>query len=378
MIANKPYRILSFDGGGIRGLVSAVLLERLEQKLGSPLLDNIDMVAGTSTGSLIACGVAKGLDATTIKNLYLKRGIEIFPRFWDVLGSLLSRAVGGYTQPIYDGKGLEKVLLEEFIKPETQNEMIFIDLLKPTLVTSYDTYNRQAVVFKNTKREHETMPVWEVCRASAAAPVAFPAHITNNNDFLEDLKKGGMEIPLGGIPLIDGGVIANDPAVCAIAERLNWNLNPPINEKWIRERESVDLKDIVVASFGTGQPTVKKIGIKEARGWGAGEWANPFNGVPILDVLFDGSADTADYITKQVLSERKYFRFQPTLFQNERYRDKPYQDSPTFNANHEYLEALEETTKEFLNTREKDGFSGDEKLDQLAAALKFSPEPGNM
>lgn len=372
MIANKPYRILSFDGGGIRGLVSAVLLERLEQKLGSPLLDNIDMVAGTSTGSLIACGVAKGLDATTIKNLYLERGIEIFPRFWDVLGSLLSRAVGGYTQPIYDGKGLEKVLLEEFIKPEIQKQMIFIDLLKPTLVTSYDTYNRQAVVFKNTKREQETMPVWEVCRASAAAPVAFPAHITNNKDFLEDLKKGGKGIPPGGIPLIDGGVIANDPAVCAIAERLNWNLNPPINEKWIRERESVDLKDIVVASFGTGQPTVKKIGIKEARGWGAGEWANPFNGVPILDVLFDGSADTADYIAKQLLTEDNYFRFQPPLFQDERYQNKPYKDSPTFNANKEYLEALVETTTDFLNTKD-----GDEKLDQLAAALKSSSDLGN-
>lgn len=361
MTANQPYRILSCDGGGIRGLVSAVVLERLEQKLGSPLHKHFDLIAGTSTGSLIACGIASGHTVTEIKNFYINRGIDIFPKFWDVAESLLSRAIGGYTQPIYDGKGLEMVLQEIFA------ERPFKNLLKPTVVTSYDTYNRQAVVFKNTKLAHENIPVWEICRSSAAAPVAFPAYEMRDKDFLKDLESNDYKIPLErGIPLIDGGVIANNPAMCAIAERIRWNEQPPLNPKWIAPgQENVPLENIVIASFGTGQPTAKKISVKEAKGWGAAEWANPFNGIPILDILFDGSADAVDYITQQLLLKDNYFRFQPLLTKK----------SPAFNANEEYLMTLENMAKSFFDDQVKDAdvsrpITVDQKLDKLVEILK--------
>lgn len=361
MTANKNYRILSCDGGGIRGLVSAVVLEQLEQKLGSPLYEHFDMIAGTSTGSLIACGIASGRSATEVKNFYINRGIDIFPKFWAVIRSLLSRATGGFTQPIYDGHGLEDVLKEIFAG------RTFKTLLKPTLITSYDTYNRQAVVFKNTKPAHGNIPIWEICRSSAAAPVAFPAYEMKYKDFLIDLQSNGYEIPLaGGIPLIDGGVVANNPAMCAIAERIRWNDKPPLDPRWLPSgKEKVELQNIVVASFGTGQPIAKKIGIKQAKGWGAWEWIDPFNGIAILDVLFDGSSDAVDYITQQVLLDEKYFRFQPPLTGK----------SPTFNANRTYLIGLEKMVKQFFLSQTKNSGSSstitvNQKLDNLVALLK--------
>lgn len=374
MKAKKPYRILSLDGGGIRGLVSAILLECLEKKLQEHeqnpavrLKDYFDLISGTSTGSLIACGVSKGMSATSIKKLYLERGIEIFPKFWNVFRGMLKRVTDGFSQPIYDGKGLEEVLLREFMINNPEKQLLFENLLKPTIITSYDTYNRQAVVFKNTEPLFGKIPVWKVCRSSAAAPVAFPAYEMNDKHFLEYYAAKGFEIPADGcVPLIDGGIVANDPALCAVAERLHWNLTPPADqERWIPHPEHswVDIKDIVVASFGTGQSTARKIICKDARGWGAAEWANPFNGIPIIDVLFDGSSDATDYIARQILWKENYFRFQPRL-------DKD-SSVPPFNANPDKLSALQKRVERFCE-------EVDDQLNQLVTILTSETKPSNL
>ncbi|MEG3894488.1 MULTISPECIES: patatin-like phospholipase family protein [unclassified Microcoleus] len=384
MTDSKPYSILSCDGGGIRGLISAIILERLEQKLrqkfpNKQLRDYFDLIAGTSAGSLTACAVARGINASRIKKLYLERGIEIFPPFNNVFRSFINRlALGFFTQPIYDGIGLRQVLqalfgqgeinfekLPQPIKPENlpAKPLLFQDLPKPVLITSYDTYNRQPVVFKNTKVAHETIPVWEICRSSAAVPVAFPAHIMTNPEFLKNWQEEGNQIPVAGsirgIPLIDGGFVASNPALCAIAERLRWNTNPPANPKWRQNpaspwRDTVDIKDIVVTSLGTGQ-NVKQIGIVEAQSWGAGEWINPFNGIPILDVFSDGSSDGIIYIINQLMAAKQQIRFQPILSKN----------YPAFNANPQLLlEMQQEIEKSFLTNKQED-----EKLNKLVEVL---------
>jgi len=254
----------------------------------------------------------------------------------------------GYSQPIYDGKGLERVLKQEL------EETLFKDLVKPTIVTSYDTYNRQAVVFKNTKTAHENIPVWEICRSSAAAPVAFPGYEMTNEGFLQDWREKGFETPQeGGIPLIDGGVVANDPALCAIAERLRWNSTPPTNPKWnALVEEKVNLENILVASFGTSQ-NLNRIGIAEARGWGLLEWASPRRGIPLLDVFFDGSSDAVSYISEEILDSR-YLRFQPRFYQN----------LPAFSAKPSNIAAMQQLTEKFLNQQEIDN-----KLNQLVNML---------
>ncbi len=383
-MADKPYSILSCDGGGIRGLISAIILEKLEQKLrqkapDKKLRDYFDLMAGTSAGSMTVCAVARGIDASRIKKMYIERGIEIFPLFKNVFSSFISRLSAGFsTQPIYDGVGLKQVLQAFFgqgeinfenlpkpIKPENLlgKPLLFQELPKPVLITSYDIYNRQPVVFKNTKVAHEKIPVWEICRSSAAVPIAFPAHIMTNPDFLKNWQEEGNQIPVAGnvkgIPLIDGGFVASNPALCAIAERLRWNSNPPANPKWRQNpaspwRDTVDIKDILVTSLGTGQ-NLKQIGISESQTWGAGEWINPLDGIPIIDVFADGSSDGIIYIINQLMNAEQYVRFQPILSKN----------YSAFNANQQILlEIQQEIEKSFLTNKKED-----EKLNKLADIL---------
>jgi patatin-like phospholipase/acyl hydrolase len=321
------------------------MLERLEQKLQAqnpetPLKDYFDLIAGTSTGSLIACGIAKGYSASHIKQLYLEVGLEIFPKFHQVVRAWLNRVRLGFSQPVYDGKGLEEVLR----RPDVFGAMPFKDL-PPTLITSYDTYNRQAIVMVSTEAAYADIPVWEVCRASAAAPTAFPAHLMNEPNFIAALERQGCAIPLNAtgqksIPLIDGGIFANNPALCAVVDRLSWSDRPASS-------------DLTVVSFGTGQ-NVKEIGLDAAKEWGALEWLSPRRGIPLLDTLFDGSSDVVDYAIRGLLPECSYYRFQPTL----------EADLPAFQAGSNNLSRMIEATENYLNQAHIQ-----QKLEQLAAIL---------
>ena len=165
----KMQRILSLDGGGIRGLVTCRWLEGVDaalRKAGKPgLLRGFDLVAGSSTGALIACGLATGRDPATLADLYREHRHTIFPgiagRLWSRAGRIL---VQGPSAPKYDGKGLDKVLKKVFGDARLGDAKI------PLLVTSYDTIQRKAVIFKSFNAAHRDLPMWEVCRASASAP----------------------------------------------------------------------------------------------------------------------------------------------------------------------------------------------------------------
>ncbi|HEY9909144.1 MAG TPA: patatin-like phospholipase family protein [Thermosynechococcaceae cyanobacterium] len=272
------YRILSLSGGGVRGLMTAIWLNRLEQKLGSPLHQHFDLIAGTSTGAIIACALAVGKSTEEIVQLYRDRGREIFPPQPKQFFSRVTRVFSqGVDAPRYDGQGLEKVLRDEF------KDDRFESLKVHTLITSYDLLHREALVLKTNKPEHQPLLVWQVAKASASAPVYFPAQL----------------LTLAGEPIavIDGGVVANNPTACAIAEavRLNSGLAP---------EAQTSLAEFVVASFGTGEIT-QPITVRQSQEWGALGWV-----IPLIDVLFDGSADSVDYIARQLLEEANYFRFQ--------------------------------------------------------------------
>ncbi len=356
MRTNEPFQILALDGGGVRGLVTAIILESLENKLQKyephkTLTDYFDVIAGTSTGSLIACALAKGLNASEIKDFYIHNSQNIFPPSRILVHSLLNWIRLGSSQPIYSDEGLRMVL--KYIFGNTK----FGELTKPTIVTSYDTYNRQAVVFKNTKIAHEDIPVWEICRASSAAPIGFPGYEMKHPAFLEDWQSKGYAIPpKSGIPLIDGGVFANNPALCAIAERLRWNKKSPDSPKWNAISENVHQKDIIVASFGTGQH-IKQIGAKQVKQWGALEWLSPRQDLPLLDVLFDGAGDAVCYIAEQIIGNT-YFRFQPHFDKN----------IATFSAKQENIDAMIKCTEEYLSQPEIDS-----KLNKLVEMLNPLP-----
>ncbi|SJZ56596.1 patatin-like phospholipase family protein [Novilysobacter spongiicola] len=272
-------RILSIDGGGIRGLVSCTWLGGVEDALaqaGKPgLLANFDLMAGSSTGALVACGLGLGLAPDALAELYRARSAEIFPGMASRLWSRASRFLSaGPSAPKYDGRGLERVLRDVF------GDATLGQLQLPTLITSYDTISRKPLIFKSFKASHRDLPIREVCRASTAAPTYFPAH----------------PMDVDGLPrsLIDGGIVANNPTACAIAEALR------------HDREVIQCGDLVVLSVGTGERN-RPIPLQSAREWGAVEWA-----IPIIDVLFDGNTDSVDYITRHLVGEG-YFRMQAEL-----------------------------------------------------------------
>jgi patatin-like phospholipase/acyl hydrolase len=275
----KARRILSLDGGGIRGLVTCRWLSGVEDALlaaGKPgLTKSFDLLAGSSTGAIVAAGLAIGLSPAAIAEMYREHRHTIFPgianRLWSRAGRFLSE---GPSAPKYDAKGLEKVLRRVF------GDARLGQVKLPLLVTGYDTISRTPVIFKSFKPEHQELLLWEVCRASSAAPTYFPAH--------------GMKIEGKACALIDGGVVANNPTACAIAEALR------------KDARADQPQDLVVLSVGTGART-RSIDLKSAREWGALEWA-----VPIIDVLFDGNSDSVDYIARHLVGD-SYFRLQAEL-----------------------------------------------------------------
>jgi len=147
------YKILSFDGGGIRGVIPSIWLSYMENKcLEGKLLHNyVDMVAGTSTGSLIACGVAAGIEAERINSLFIDSGPLIFPsktkRLWGRFTRTFSQ---GFSAPKYDANGLEKEIKKIFTK--SGRALKLKDLKIPVMVVSYDVLNRRPIVFKSTKK----------------------------------------------------------------------------------------------------------------------------------------------------------------------------------------------------------------------------------
>ncbi len=307
----NSYRILSLDGGGIRGLITAVWLAELEKQLKKPIRQFFDLIAGTSTGSILASALSLGIPAQKIVELYLEKGSTIFPGTASRLWSRVTRVFAdGVSAPKYDPAGLEQCLQEVFGKKTLGS------LKVPTLIFSYNVFAREPVAFKSYRENFQNLPIWEVVRASCSAPTYFPS----------------MQLKVGQStqPYIDGGVAANNPSACAVAEGL------AINSKE-KKADRVALDNFVLASFGTGSST-RPISAKESQEWGALEWA-----VPIIDVLFDGSTDTSDYVARQIVADDRYFRFQMPL-------DKAYDDMDR--ADDVNLNALVGAAESYLGSKD--------------------------
>ena len=314
-------RILTLDGGGIRGLVSAIWLEALQAKLDAAgkgaLHQRFDLIAGSSTGALIAMGLATGMPPAEITALYEHFGDDVFPGAAERLWSRVTRSFSeGLSAPRYSPKGMEWVLKRVF------GERTLGSASPRAMAIAYDTLTRNPLFFKSYKAEHADIPLWEVCRAATAAPTYFPAHLAT----IERRRRA----------LIDGGVVANNPTACAIAEAVRLN-------------DDASLQGIVLLSVGTGQ-TTRPISEREATTWGALEWA-----IPIIDVLFDGSADSVDYIAGQILGDGHYFRMQAPLMRG-------YDDFD--NVDRTNLAALRQTAQAYLDRSDTQA-----SLDRLVALL---------
>ncbi|TVR98211.1 MAG: patatin [Rhodospirillales bacterium] len=286
----KTARILSLDGGGIRGIIPALVLAEIERRTGKPISDLFHLVAGTSTGGILAAGLSLPhgggpvFAATDLVALYRDRGREIFHRsLWKGFTSL-----GGMTDEKYSHANLERILRE------TLGNALLSSVRTDIMVTAYDLERRNPHFFKSWKAQgreldKETTPperardrdffLRDICRATSAAPTYFEPAL---------IRSGSRE----RYALVDGGVFANNPAMCAYvsAKRIF-----PAADRY------------VIVSLGTGE-LERPIPYEDARNWGLVRWIRP-----ILSVIMDGVEDTVHYQLKQIFERDSYFRFQTDL-----------------------------------------------------------------
>jgi patatin-like phospholipase/acyl hydrolase len=277
-------KVLSIDGGGIRGIIPAMILAEVEGRTGKRIAEMFDLVAGTSTGGILALGLTKpGEDgkphysAKKLIELYETEGGKIFSiPVWHRL-----RSGWGLAEERYPSAGIDEVALRYF------GNTSLAQAHKEVLITAYEIEKRGPWFFKRRKARDENEgfdPLMrEVARATSAAPTYFEP---------VQLKVGA----LGNRAFIDGGVHSNNPAMCAYVEARK--IHPEEN-------------DFLVVSLGTGEPT-REMPYEEVKGWGLALWAQP-----ILNVVFDGVSDTVDYQLRELLSTeedtRRYYRFQTVL-----------------------------------------------------------------
>lgn len=274
-------RVLAIDGGGIRGLIPAVVLAELERRTGKAISDLFDLVAGTSTGGILACALTRPspadparprFSASELIQLYQEEGPEIFGR--DLLKRV--RSADGYLDERYDDDALRAVL-QRYLG-DTPISAARTDVL----VTAYEIEQRFAFLFRSSRAR--TDPTYDftmadVAHATSAAPTYFePVRVSDR-------------VQSQSYALIDGGVFATNPAMVALAELAKAG-----------EASEIDL----LLSLGTGEHT-DRIGLEDARGWGRLQWATR-----IVDVVFDGVAETVDFEAQQILGDR-YVRLQAPL-----------------------------------------------------------------
>ncbi len=284
----KYLRILSIDGGGMRGIVPAVLLCKLEEyiRAKNPKLrigDCFDLVAGTSTGGIVASGLlAPGrtkyepwrYDACELVDLYRKWGPVIFrnTRFNK------ARTVFGLRKSRYPAEGINQTMEAYF------GNLSLSQLKKPTLIPAFDVERRKAYFFTShdaRKDLNQDFYLRDVVRATTAAPTYFePATIYSLADFHSRRR----------MTMIDGGIFANNPALCAYAEARGH----PYFRKLMHTR--IKASNMLILSLGTGTSNIF-YPPEEIREWGLMQWSRP-----LVSMMMGGMAQTVDFQLEQVFS----------------------------------------------------------------------------
>lgn len=202
----ERFQILSLDGGGIKGLFSAAVLTAIEEDLGINIADCFDLIAGTSTGGIIAIAIGLGMRPREIVEFYLREGPKIFPKRFG------AKWIQHWFYRKYSPDPLAVALQNCF------GGSRFGDSRKRLVIPSYNLGDDDVYIFrtphnKNLKRDYK-VPAWKVALATTAAPTYFPC--TREVD---------------RIRLVDGGVWANNPTMVAIVEATKA-LDVPLKSIW--------------------------------------------------------------------------------------------------------------------------------------------------
>jgi patatin-like phospholipase/acyl hydrolase len=330
------FRILSVDGGGLRGLVPALLLLELEQRLEAltrqrrPLSDYFHLFAGTSTGGLISLGLTArdpddparpSMNAERLVDLYRVRGPKIFPSRCRLL-----RAIRGLVMPKFSNKALRRAVEEEI------GSSALSTALRDLVVTAYDMTKHEPRFFKrwSAREQGRSDPTMaDAAMATASAPTYLPPW------------------ELEGSALVDGGVFAANPTIAAVAEAIK------------REKDHLLPRDLFVVSFGTGVFTAKYTP-RHLRGWGALAWIVPRGSEPaLMRAMLDGQTASANHWAHMLINHEfgdaaptrddvgrgpRYFRIESKLAT----------DFEMDDSRKETLAGLEEAARKLIDARSDD------------------------
>ena len=323
------------------------ILSHIEALLVKRIGEHFDMIAGTSTGGILACALlfpdgsdpAKpGYSADEVVDLYFEYGRDIFSiPFWHKV-----RTLRGLMDEKFPVAGLESTLNRYF------GETMLSELIRPTLITAYDIDNRKAEFFTQhdaVRNPAKDFKVKDIARATSAAPTYF-----------ECAKVPSDPESASFMTLVDGGVFANNPGLCAYAEARNLFPKPgkgipdrsPGAEdnagSGDKNRVMATAIDLEILSLGTGY-SEKSYPYRKASRWGKAQWIRP-----VIDIMMSGVSETVDYqleqIFKSVNAPGQYLRINGQM---------PPEVSPDMdNVREENLVALKKFGDALFSTYEKD------------------------
>lgn len=241
----KTFKILSIDGGGIKGIYSSTIIEKFEEKYQCSISDYFDMLCGTSTGGLIALALSLKVPAKTISDFYIRKGNIIFSKM--IFSALKQFLYGGK----YKNNNL-KMCLEEIFENKTISESN--NLL---CIPAYNYTDGNTCVFKYDHKQGDlcrdnNIKYIDIALATSAAPTYFPI----------------CEIEVLNKQYIDGGLWANNPSLVGLMEALCHFIGKD------REYQSVQILSISSLDNHKGNP-IRKNKNRSAIKWGA-DLLNPF------------------------------------------------------------------------------------------------------
>ncbi|MBD2455049.1 patatin-like phospholipase family protein [Nostoc sp. FACHB-87] len=301
------YKILSIDGGGIRGIIPGIILAEIEKRAGKPICQLFNLIAGTSTGGILSAGLTKPhphhpnqphFKAEDLIDIYRKEGKRIFAE------STLAKTfkLDDIVKAKYSSKGRDEVLTEYL--QDTALKKALTDLF----ITSYDIELRMPIFFvNNVKNQKLGENFRKICdgytmkqagMATSAAPTYFKPY-----------KIDTVGEKSGYYALVDGGVFANNPTSLAIMEALISSARPdPQNP----DKKPLTINDILVVSLGTGS-LLRQYNYNQAVNWGLVQWVQP-----LLSITLDGSSESVACQLEQMLPQadgypKQYYRFQGQL-----------------------------------------------------------------
>lgn len=277
----KEFKILSLDGGGIRGVFSAYILAKIEESIKQPIWKYFDLICGTSTGGIIALAISVGKPVSEVLKMYQDKAASIFPEepSWLVKWWRCLFDDGGYYSP----ENLERILYEFYCVDTKVLKMR--DAHTRLCIPAVDLCMGHTKVYKTPHAVKKPNQVFfadaelnlsEVARATSAAPFIFPSAKVKDSY------------------AIDGGLWANNPSLVGLVEAL---------------RIGVSLDEIKILSIGTGvgvgqvqQCTAEKMNLCK--------WVKDYK---FLDMLFNVQAQAVCKQLVHILREDSYLRINTTL-----------------------------------------------------------------